>query len=141
MENFKFENDIRVICRQAASFPEGVLEAHKILHNELPDADQRRFFGISYPDKNEAIIYKAAAEALYDNEAEQTGFESFTIKKGNYISEFIANFCDDTSAIGKTFKALLTYPGIDPKGYCLEMYTSDKDVRCMVPLTATTVPR
>jgi hypothetical protein len=141
MEIFVIKEDINVLCQQADSFPQGVLQAHKILHNELPDTDQRRFVGISYPDKNGAVIYKAAAEALYDNEAEQTGFESFTIKKGNYISEFIADFCDDTSAIGKTFKALLAYPGIDPHGYCLEMYTSDKDVRCMVPLAAVIVAR
>jgi hypothetical protein len=134
MEIFVIEEDINVLCQQADSFPQGVMKAHKILRNELPDTDKRKFAGISHPDKSGAIIYKAAAEALYDNEAEQTGFESFTIKKGKYISEFIPDFCDDTSTIGKTFKSLLAYPGIDPNGYCLEIYTSDKDVRCMVPL-------
>jgi hypothetical protein len=141
MEIFVIEEDINVLCQQADSFPQGVMQAHTILHNELPDTDQRKFAGISYPDKNGAIIYKAAAEALYDNEAEQTGFESFTIKRGNYITEFITDFCVDTAAIGKAFKTLLSHPDIDPNGYCLEMYTSDKDVRCMVPLIASTLAK
>jgi hypothetical protein len=29
---------------------------------------------------------------------------------------------------------IFTTEGIDPNGYCFEMYSSEKDVRCMVKL-------
>ncbi len=136
MEKYILENDIKVVCVTATSFPAGVMQAHQTLHSKLSNSDQRKFFGISHPDKTGSIIYKAAAEVLNENETKTPGFETFTIKKGEYIGKFIPRFCDDVTIIGKTFKELLAYPGIDPQGYCLEMYLSDTDVRCMVPLVS-----
>ena len=134
MEIFNVERDIKVFCVTADSFPAGVKKAHEDLHSKLPTTEGRKFFGLSWATENGSIIYKAAVEESYDGEAEKAGCEIFIIRKGKYISEFIPNFWSDMSAIGKTFKELLAYPGIDPKGYCLEMYESIKDVRCLVPL-------
>ena len=134
MEIFNLENDIKVFCVTADSFPAGVKQAHETLHSKLPTTEGRKSFGLSWGAANGSITYKAAVEEAYDGEAEALDCETFIIKKGRYISEFIPNFWSDMSAIGRTFKELLAYPGIDPKGYCLEMYVSEKDVRCMVPL-------
>jgi hypothetical protein len=134
MEDFIMEKNIRVICKKATIFPEGVLQAHQALQSILSNSEKRKFFGISYPGKDGSIIYRAAAEEIFEGEAENLASEIFIIKKGKYISQFIPDFRNDTSAIGNTFRALLAYPGIDPNGYCLEIYTNPKDVICMIPL-------
>ena len=136
MEKYFIEKDIAVFCVPASSFPEGVMKAHEFLHAHFTPGDNRKIFGISYPDNAGNIIYKAAAEQLYDGESEKILLENFTIKAGGFISEFIPDFCKDISQVGQTFQALLKQPDIDPHGYCLEMYEGEdgKDVRCMVPL-------
>ncbi|MBS1584951.1 MAG: transcriptional regulator [Bacteroidetes bacterium] len=134
MEQFHLERDIHLICVQASSFPHGVGEAHQKIHAAVPFGSGRRYFGISRPENGGSIVYKAAAEELHSGEAEQLGFESFTVKKGAFVSITLHDYVKDTPAIGKAFHLLITQPGIDPQGYCLEWYVSDAEVRCMVPL-------
>jgi hypothetical protein len=138
MEIYTNEKDISVLCLKAASFPDGVMQVHQTLHNMLPNDKDRKFFGISYPGKNGHILYKAAAEELFEGE-EHSGLERFVIKKGKFISRFIPDFCNHTPAIGKAFQEMLKHTGIDPNGYCLELYTNATDVICMVPLLPGTV--
>ncbi|MEI7735184.1 MAG: hypothetical protein WCI49_06935 [Ferruginibacter sp.] len=38
------------------------------------------------------------------------------------------------ASIGKVFQQLQIQPGIDPQGYCLEIYEGKNDARCLVPL-------
>jgi hypothetical protein len=134
MEKFAIETDLQVICVEATTFPTGVMKAHVILHAKFADADKRKFFGISHGRIGGSIIYKAAAEELFDGEAAQLNCETFLIRKGAYISQFVAGFRDDPQSVGNAFQLLLTHPQIDPNGYCLEMYSGETDVRCLVPL-------
>lgn len=41
---------------------------------------------------------------------------------------------EDIQRIGNAFEKLLSQPGLDPEGYCVEWYFNDKDIRCMVRL-------
>lgn len=134
MEQYFLDHTIKVLCIQAASFPNGVLAAHQKLHALLGKEKERKYFGISYPEKPGSIIYKAAAEEKTADEAAQLHCESFTIKEGMYHCIFIENFMQDISSIGKAFQQLLMQRDIDPDGYCLEMYEGDTAVRCLVPL-------
>jgi|SRR5437868_8550910 len=134
MENYTIENDINVLCVEAPSFPAGVKDAYDQLMAKIASNPNRRIFGLSWGSPDGSIIYKAAAEELFPGEADKSGCESFTIRKGEYISEFIEDFHKDLQSIGTTFKKLLSQPGIDPQGYCLEIYPNNKDVRCLVPL-------
>lgn len=134
MENYLLENDIGVICLQAETFPAGIMAAHHKLQELTGNDAGRKFFGISYPEKPGHIIYKAAAQEKYYNEAAALGCEHFTIRSGNYISIFIKDFMKNIPAIGNAFSELLSNPDIDPNGYCLEIYEGESDVRCMVPL-------
>ena len=134
MEKYILDKDINTICVKASSFPEGVMEAHNTLHALLSNEPDRKYFGISRPEGNNGIIYKAAAEELHDGEAEKLNLETFVIKKGNYTSIFIPDFMKDIPAIGKAFQELLANPEIDHNGACIECYINDKDVRCMVRL-------
>lgn len=134
MEIYNVDKDISVVCVTAESFPGKVMDAHNKLHELVKDTN-RKFFGISRPDRSGNIIYKAAAEAFTGEEAKKTGLETFTIEKGKYISIFIPRFCDDPQSVERAFRELLKYPDIDHEsGYCLEIYETAVDVRCMVPL-------
>ena len=132
MEAYIINEDIKVVCATAESFPNGVLAAHQKLRDRFLPNDKRRYFGISRPNENGVIIYKAAVEEITANEAEKFGLTRFTIKKGIYISEMITDFMRDVSQVGKVFEKLLDEPNLDPNGYCLEMYINETDVRCMV---------
>ena len=134
-EKYSIDEDIKVVCVKAASFPEGIGDAWQKLFSILPNAQQRKLYGISYGSENGNIVYRAAAEELHGGEAEQLDLEIFTIKKGEYVSELVEDWRKDETQIGKIFHQLLTDPRIDRKqGYCLEIYFNEKDVRCAVLL-------
>ena len=132
METIQIDKDIRVLYITAISFPDGVMAAHQQLHALLPNATQRRLFGLSRPENGGEIIYKAAAEELHPGEAEELKCGSMIIKKGNYACITINNYMKDIPAINNAFQQLTALPDIDPQGYCVEWYLNDKDVKCMV---------
>jgi len=132
MENYHLEKDIKILCVTAESFPDGVLAAHQKLHQLIPYSKERKYYGISRPNEQRTIIYKAAVEAKPEDE--KLGLETITLKKGNYISTLIHNYMEDIPAIGQAFQQILTDPRIDPNGMCVEWYLNDKDVQCMVRL-------
>lgn len=133
MERFTLENDIRVFCTTAKSFPDGALEAHQKLHALVPYSPDRKYFGISRPEHGQ-IIYKAAAEELQQGELSRHGLDEFVIKKGEYIFLMVRNLMQNIPEIGKAFEKLVHRPDIDPDGYCIEWYVSQDDVKCMVKL-------
>ncbi|MFZ2522288.1 MAG: effector binding domain-containing protein [Minisyncoccia bacterium] len=136
MKNYNLEKDIQVMCLTATSFPDGVMDAYKKLQSLITDSKERRYFGISHPNKEGVIIYKACAEVKEAGETEKLGLESFIIKAGDFMSIYIDDHMKDPQSIGNAFQKLLKNPNLDPQGYCLEMYKDfdDKDVQCMVPL-------
>ena len=134
MENYYLEKDITVFYETAASFPDGVLAAHQKLHTLIPFTTERRYFGISRPEGGGAIVYRASAEELFPGEGEKHGLKTLVLKKGNYISAVILNYHKNLQEIQDTFQKLLSHPGIDPQGYCVELYLNYNDMRCMVRL-------
>jgi hypothetical protein len=134
MEKHYLDKDIKVFYVRASSFPDGIKPAYEKLHSLIKSPAGRRFFGISYPEGPGKIIYKAAVEESYPGEAEELGCETFVIRKGEYTSIYIKDFMKDVTAIGKAFSQLLNDPGIDPNGYCLEIYEGMDNVQCLVPL-------
>jgi hypothetical protein len=134
MEKYYLKNEINLACVPAKSFPGGVKESFEILEKMLSSTKDRNFCGISYPDINNNIIYKAAVEETYPGETEKLGVEPFTILNGIYNSIYIPDFMTNSSEIGEAFKELLSDPLIDPNGCCVEMYLNGKDVRCMIRL-------
>lgn len=140
METYHIDKDISVACITADAFPEGIDAAHSKLHSLFPETGKRTFYGISYSDGKDGIIYKAAAEQLQDGEAKQHGLETFVIRKGDYMSVLLLNFREEMDRVGETFQELLALPELDPKGYCLELYLGEKDMRCMVLLKNKNIP-
>jgi hypothetical protein len=134
MEKYLIEKDIQLFYVQADSFPLGVGGAFTRLYQLIDNAKGRIPYGISFPDGNGNIIYRAALEEAFPGEAEKVGCPTFTVRKGEYISEFLPDWKKDESAVGRAFQQLLHDPNIDKNGYCLEIYPNEKDLRCLVPL-------
>lgn len=133
METITLDNDIKVFYITAISFPEGIMDAHKKLHALIPFSTSRKYFGVSRPE-NGVIVYKAAAEEINPGEAEKLNCDTLVLKKGKYICLAIDDYVKDVQSIDRAFKKLLAHPGLDPQGYCVEWYLTDKDVRCMIRL-------
>lgn len=127
-------DDITIGMVRASSFPAGVMEAHQKLHSIVPFSRERGYYGISYPDRNGTIMYWAAAGELQPGDLEGMGLESFTIRKGNYLYIDVANYMQDSTAIGNAFQTILKDERIAHDGYCLEQYYSEKECRCMAPM-------
>ncbi len=132
METQTLNNDVKVFYVTAASFPDGILEAHQKLHSMIPFTTERRYFGISRPENGGGIVYRAAAEELQPGEAEKLNLHTLVLPKGEYVSLALHDYMKDIASVDRAFKTLLALPGLDPNGYCVEWYTSDKDMICMI---------
>jgi hypothetical protein len=133
METTMIDNDIKVFYVAAKSFPDGILEAHQRLHQLVPFSADRKYFGISRPEGG-PIVYRAATEEKFTGEAKKYNCDTLVLKKGKYISLTVDNFRKDPQLIQRTFEKLLASPDIDPQGYCVEWYSNEDSVNCMVRL-------
>jgi predicted transcriptional regulator YdeE len=134
MEKYILGKSIKVFYVAAKSFPDGILTAHKKIHALVEATGERKFFGISYMDKERKIIYKAAVEEAFEGEAEKLGCETFIIPEGNYISKTLKSWMKDETIVAKTFQELLLHPRIDKNGFCLEIYSNETDMVCLVKI-------
>jgi hypothetical protein len=136
MEIYMIEKDIPTFFIKARSFPEGVMEAWQQLHKKFPQTANRRFFGISWKNKDHIIQYLAAAERLTEEESIKIELESFIIPKGPYRSQWIRNYNKHHSEFERVFAEMLKDPELDPNGFCLEIYEGTDDALCLVKLNA-----
>lgn len=136
MEHYTLLEDLHIMCVTARSFPDGIMEAFATLEKKLPQAIcERPFFGISKPNAQGTIVYKAGVEAVEMAEGNQYGLETFTLPKGTYLTETLHDFRDNMALIGATFQRLLDTPLLDPSSHCIEWYKGADDVMLMVKLT------
>jgi hypothetical protein len=132
MEIYNLEEDMKIFCVAAKSFPYEIKQAFGTLINMLPTIEDRTFFGIAYQNNEGEMIYKAAVLELFDGEGEELGCEHFTIRKGEYLSERLKNWKTDEGMIGMTFRKLAN-SNYDTTFPCVEWYQG-ADVTCMVRL-------
>jgi hypothetical protein len=133
METITLDTDIKVLYTTAASFPDGIVEAHEKLHLLIPFSEERKYFGISRPE-GDGIVYRAAAEELYPGEAARFKLATLILKKGRYICITVKDYISNLPDINHAFTNLIEQSEIDPMGYCVEWYYNNRDVRCMVRL-------
>lgn len=134
MKIFKFDKDIPIFYVTASSFPEGVMAAHEELRSLVPFSAGRMFFGVSRPEQGGSIVYRAAAEELYKGEGTKFNCDTLILKKGEYIGMDVKDYMKDVQSVQRAFDEILDLPDLDPNGYCVELYLSEKDVRCMIRL-------
>ena len=118
MEIKILEQDIKVFYITANSFPQGIGEAIQKLHSLFPFSKERKIFGLSRPENNKGIVYRAAAQELFEGEAEKLNCETLIIPKGKYIAILVKEYSKDIMSIDKAFRQLLNQANLDPQGYC-----------------------
>lgn len=131
LRNYRLDHDIYIAYIQAKTFPQGIEEAHQALHALVNHKNDRKFFGVSRPENQGAIVYKAGVEEHVSGEFKALGLPSFVIATGNYYCIELRDYAKDLQKIGEAFDTLLSQANIDPQGYCVEMYEG-KDVKCIV---------
>lgn len=141
MENFELDRDIAIVCVTATSFPMGIGAAFKKLEDMVGSVQDRVFYGISRPDENRNIIYKAGAAEAFNGEAGQLGCEKFLLRKGLYRVERIRDWRGQEQKIGEAFMQLLQYPALDTDFPCVEWYMGDAEVMCMVRIDPAKVQK
>lgn len=135
MEIKVLEKDIKVFYITATSFPLGIGEAIQKLQSLFPFSKERNIFGLSRPENNKGIIYRAAAQEMFEGEAEKLNCETLIIPKGKYIAILVNEYSKDILSIDRAFRQLLEQTNLDPQGYCVEHYATDIEaVTCMIRL-------
>ena len=133
MNTITIENDMTFIYVEATSFPDGVMESWNELHRIIPFNSERVYVGLSRPEGNKGIVYKACALILNTDET-TFGLQQIALLKGDYFSEEYPDYMKDLQKIGTIFHSMLSSPEIDPEGYCVEWYLGKEDLRCMVKI-------
>src|SRR5688572_20330796 len=104
----RLEDDIEVFCVRASFYPEGIQQAHNTLKALLPRSEGRVYYGLSRPENEGGIIYRAAATEISEGELKDSELETLVIRKGEYISIFIADYASHIEDIGNAFSELLS---------------------------------
>lgn len=134
MNTLHLPDNIAAFYVLAASFPDGVQQAHERLHALIPYSRDRHYFGISHGGPDGKIRYMAAATKLEPGDLKKNDLPEFLIQKGTYCYVDVDDFMQKISLIGETFEQLLKHPQLDPTGYCLEWYLNQHTCRCLVKL-------
>ena len=80
MERYTIPHNVNTACITVLTFPDGIEEAFQQLRAFFPSTEQRprKYFGISYPQQNGKLMYKAAVELF---QGECSSFENFVIEE------------------------------------------------------------
>lgn len=104
MEIYRLEQDVKLCCVTAASFLNGIQAAHQKLHALLPPAHGRSFFGLSRPEGNGGIVYKAAASQVSDEEAKKRATKPLPCVKGDTSAGILPTFTKPFQASARPFR-------------------------------------
>src|SRR5206468_12838283 len=103
MQLYNQTEDINLIGVQVKTFPTGIKEAFESL---IKTFGNRAFYGVSWMDKENHIIYYAMAQKALDDKVNLNNYETLTIKKGVYECESLYNWMDKTDCIKDVFTRL-----------------------------------
>lgn len=120
-------------CR-AESFPKGIMDAHKQLHQKTDSSNIKAVYGVSWMQENGEMIYVAAAELSNTELPHIATYEAIVLKAGDYITEEIPQVMQHIQEIPQVFERLLQTDNIDKKGIAVEWYREDGSCLCMVRL-------
>lgn len=135
MEILYLNNPFQLNTIRATSFPDGIPDAHERLRKTAPSGEDLSYYGVSYPAGTDTIAYLAARTGSQHAAGQAPDLEPFTVQQGPYLYEVLRDWKSDLPAIRETFEQLIADPRKAPKGYCLEEYSRDGIMRCLVPLT------
>jgi len=131
MKKYNLPQDVKVFGTQVKTFPNGIGEAFDGLIKILPPGDKRAYYGIS-ECTNEGITYNAAAAETYNGEAGKYGLETWTIERGDYLSETVMDWRAKTASIKNVFEEIFKSELSERSRPCIEIYKDDNEMVCMV---------
>ncbi len=132
MEMTEMKKDILLLTIKAERFPEGIQRAFDELRKRLPDGDDRMPYGLSKPEKDGTIVYRAGVESAGTGSEEVPGLEPVYLKKGTYASVMVNDWQKKIHLLSGIFEKLLQHPQLDPATPCIELYKSRTELVCMV---------
>jgi hypothetical protein len=135
METYNISRELKVLGFRVKTFPLGIGEAFEELMKKLPPGDNRSYYGISYCVGKE-VFYNATAEETIEGEGAKYGYETFTIEKGEYITEAIDNWQQKTHSIKDVFAGMMKDERIDHSKpvICVEWYKNMNEMLCMIKI-------
>lgn len=133
MEKYKLNNDINVFGFEVKTFPAGIGEAFDSLVKKIPEGLGRDYFGITFRNSEDKVVYLATAIEKEDGEAEKYHYDRYTIKKGDYATERVLDWRKKTDSIKYVFEKLFK-SAKGAVGPCVEWYKDESEMLCMVRL-------
>jgi predicted transcriptional regulator YdeE len=132
MEKFIIADHIPVIGFQVKTFPIGIGEAFDSLFKKFPDGLSRNYYGISYFNDTEDIVYIVAATELKKDDAVKYQCENYLIKKGEYNAVPVFDWQNKTDSIKDVFHEMMSDKRPDKDSPCIEWYKTDDEMLCMI---------
>ena len=132
MQTITLENDYQLFFVNVPDFPLGIKEKFIELQQMLPNMQHRTFYGLSYMNDEDIVIYNCAVTELEKGEAAKYGGTPFTLEKGEYLAEPIHDWMDKLDTIGLTLEKLMDNPTADKSFPCVEWYKTETELMCMV---------
>jgi hypothetical protein len=134
MKKYQLKDDINVFGFEVKTFPNGIGDAFESLVKMVPEGLGRDFYGISFHDSENRMVYLATAREKHHGEAEKYQCNRYTIKKGDYATETVWDWRKRTDLIKHVFETLFkSIEGI-AIGPCVEWYKDENEMLCMVRL-------
>jgi hypothetical protein len=90
MELYKQTGDVSLIGIAVKTSPQGIKEAFDSLMKTV--GTERSYYGVSWMDEGNNVIYYAMATESFAGEAKLHGYESLVIQKGDYKTEAVHNW-------------------------------------------------
>lgn len=131
-EFITLENDRTILCVPAHSFPEGIQEAFQELKRRLPQNDERTPYGISKPERDGTIVYRAGVEETTPGEGARLGCDTVILNQGTYLATTVVDWQTKIDTLAHVFDGLLQHPDLDHTSPCIEIYKNQKELVCMV---------
>jgi hypothetical protein len=133
METYNLSHDVKIFGSQVKTFPMGVGEAFDALVKKL--GNNRSYYGLSVCTAD-GVIYNAAAEETYEGEAEKNGYEQYVIQKGEYITETIKDWPQQTDCIKDVFAEMMKDKRVNSvlPCVCVEWYKNMHEMLCMIKI-------
>jgi hypothetical protein len=134
MKKIQLKNDIPVFGFEVKTFPHGIGDAFDKLIKKVPEGFGRDYYGISFLDSEDKMVYLATAVEKEHGEAEKFHLDRYTIKKGEYATETVWDWRRKTDSINGVFEGLFNSVQEIPTGPNIEWYKDDNEMLCMVRL-------
>ena len=130
MERIQLTAEIRVFGLVVENFPHDIGAAFDRLANLVEGGFDRPYYGICEM-KDGAMIYRAAAQEMYEGEAARYACEPYVIEKGTYLAVTVHDWRKNTESIKDVFEDILEDDRVDFAKPFVEWYKDDMEMVCM----------